>query len=89
MDFLRGQPVYSTMHNTVGLAGAEGLEKSAVFHSCPRSQTGAWEREKIKTTAVSIREKYILAAIASQHDMIESSGIMDTGFTCHGGTIRK
>jgi hypothetical protein len=80
------------MHNTVDPAGAEGLEKSEVFHSCPRSQAGAWEREKrekIKTTAVSIREKYILAAIASQHDMIESAGIMDTGLTCHGGTLRK
>jgi hypothetical protein len=39
--------------------------------------------------SVSIREKYILAAIATQHDVIKSAGIMNTGFTCHGGTIME
>ncbi len=39
--------------------------------------------QKIKTISILIAEKDILPSVPSKHDMVDSAGHMNPGFTCH------
>jgi hypothetical protein len=45
--------------------------------------------EKVKPVPVLVIEEYVLACITTQYDVIERSGVMDAGFTCHGCSVSQ
>jgi hypothetical protein len=46
---------------------------------------GPFLKQEVETTAVSVGQKYVLPAVASEDNVIKSTRLMDAWFPCHAG----